>query len=369
MFFRKINFFFILILLTVNQAFTQSVSDKKARKYSNEFLAIGVGARALGMSNASITTVNDVTAGYWNPAGLLEMEGNLSVGLMHSEYFAGIAKYDYGAIATPIDSNSALGFSFIRFGVDNIPNTTELIDAEGNVDYNRITTFSAADYAFLLSYARKMNIPGLRIGANVKVIHRRAGDFAKSWGFGLDAAAKYDYKKWKFAAVARDVTTTYNAWSFDLSDEMKATLLRENNELPENSVEITMPRLIIGIAREEVIKEKIYILAEFDADFTFDGKRNVVVSGDPVSIDPHVGVEISYDKIVFLRGGVGNIQKVKSDVGSRNVTTFQPNFGVGLNIKPLNLTIDYAFTDIGDQSVALYSHVFSLKFNLHKQPL
>ena len=113
-------------------------------------------------------------------------------------------------------------------------------------------------------------------------------------------------------------------------------------------------------------KEKLYILAELNADLTFDGKRNVVVTGDPISIDPHMGVEISYDKIVFLRGGVGNIQKVKSEIGSRQVTTFQPNFGIGLNIKPLNLAIDYAFTDIGDQSVALYSHVFSLKFDFYK---
>ena len=169
--------------------------------------------------------------------------------------------------------------------------------------------------------------------------------------------------------MARDVTSTYNAWSFDLSDEMKETFVQTANEIPENSVEITLPRLIIGVAREEVLKEKIYILAEVNVDLTFDGKRNVVISGDPISIDPHMGVEISYDKIVFLRGGFGNIQKVKSDIGSRKVTTFQPNFGIGLNIKPLNLAIDYAFTDIGDQSVALYSHVFSLKFNFYKQPI
>ena len=369
MFFRKFSFLILISFLSVNQVVGQSVSDTKARKYSNEFLAIGIGARALGMSNATITSVSDVTAGYWNPAGLLEIKSNLAVGLMHSEYFAGIAKYDYGAIATPIDTNSALGFSFIRFGVDNIPNTTELIDSEGNVDYSRISSFSAADYAFLFSYARKLGVPGLRIGANIKVIHRRAGDFAQSWGFGLDAAAKYDYKKWKFAAMARDVTSTYNAWSFDLSDEMKETFVQTANEIPENSVEITLPRLIIGVAREEVLKEKIYILAEVNVDLTFDGKRNVVISGNPISIDPHMGVEISYDKIVFLRGGFGNIQKVKSDIGSRKVTTFQPNFGIGLNIKPLNLAIDYAFTDIGDQSVALYSHVFSLKFNFYKQPI
>ena len=99
-----------------------------APKYSNEFLAIGVGARALGMGSAYTSAVNDVTAGYWNPAGLLGVTGDLQVGVMHSEYFAGIAKYDYVGIAKPIDSMSTIGFTFVRFGIDNIPNTIDLID-------------------------------------------------------------------------------------------------------------------------------------------------------------------------------------------------------------------------------------------------
>src|ERR1700746_1106429 len=78
----------------------------QAPKYSNEFLNIGVGARALGMSNSYITSVNDVTAGYWNPAGLLGIGNQHQAALMHSEYFAGIAKYDYGAFATKLDSSS-----------------------------------------------------------------------------------------------------------------------------------------------------------------------------------------------------------------------------------------------------------------------
>ena len=353
---------FVLVVFTLLAVAPQA--QAQSRKYSNEFLNIGVGARALGMSNAYVTSVDDVTAGYWNPAGLTGVSSNLQIGLMHSEYFAGIAKYDYGAFATPIDSVSSFGLSVIRFGVDNIPNTTELIDQQGNIDYDRITSFSAADYGFVFSYARKM-ATGLRLGANAKIVHRRVGDFGRAWGFGFDLGAQYDYKKWKFGAMARDVTTTVNAWSFDLSDSMKETFTLTGNEIPEASTEITLPKLILGVARKVDFKEKFSLLTELNFDATFDGKRNVVLSGDPVSVDPHFGLELGYDNKIFLRGGIGNVQRVKAEFSDNDVTTFQSNIGIGLQFS--GLSIDYALTDIGDQSVALFSNAFSLRIDLNKK--
>jgi hypothetical protein len=316
------------------------------------------------MSNSYVVSANDVTAGYWNPAGLLGLGNQHQVALMHSEYFAGIAKYDYGAYATRLDSSSVLGVSVLRFGVDDIPNTTELIDANGNVDYSRITTFSAVDWAFIVSYAKTMKIPGLRVGANAKIIRRKIGDFAGAWGFGLDLGAQYDYKKWKFAAMARDITTTFNAWSYNLTDEMKQTFVATGNEIPENSVEITLPKLLLGGARKFNFNQKFSLLAELNLDATFDGKRNVLIKSKAVSFDPHLGLEASYMNIVFLRAGIGNYQSYTDALGKK-VKTFQPNIGVGVKIK--SVTIDYALTDIGDQSVALYSNVFSLKVDINKK--
>ena len=60
---------------------------------------------------------------------------------MHASYFAGIANYNYAAFAMPIDKESAIAFAIIRFGVDDILNTTELIDNQGNIDFNRISFF------------------------------------------------------------------------------------------------------------------------------------------------------------------------------------------------------------------------------------
>ncbi len=336
-------------------------------KYSNEFLNIGVGARALGMGNTGVATVNDVTAGYWNPAGLLRQTSNIQVGLMHAEYFAGIAKYDYGAVSKRIDSNSVAGVSFIRFGIDNIPNTLELIDANGNVDYNRIKTFNSVDAAVLLTYARKIpKLKGVQLGGNFKVVRRRLGEFGGAWGFGLDAGAQYNYKGWDLAVMGRDISGTFNAWSVNLTDAQKTVFQQTGNDIPTSSLEVTAPRLILGGARTFYFwKDRISVLGELNLINTFDGKRNTVIKTGLWSMEPALGTEVGYKGFIYLRGGLGNIQKQLSDNGKNFVTTVQPNIGVGVRYKIFAL--DYALTDIGDNSIALYSNIFSLKIDLNKK--
>ncbi len=99
-------------------------------------------------------------------------------------------------------------------------------------------------------------------------------------------------------------------------------------------------------------------------DITSDGRRNVLISADPVSIDPHIGIEADYKEFIFLRGGVGNVQRYIPDDLYEEAWTLQPNIGLGLVIGPVHL--DYAYTNIGKQSEVLYSHVFSLMFDINK---
>jgi hypothetical protein len=352
-------FLFIIHMLMVIPA----TLTAQAPKYSNEFLAIGVGARGLGLSGAMSAIVDDATAGYWNPAGLTRVKGNLQIALMHSEYFAGIAKYDFGAFAAPIDETRTIGVSVIRFAIDDIIDSTDLIDKDGNIDYDRLKSFSSADYAFLFSYAQKMKIEGLSIGGNVKVVHRKVGDFAKAWGFGLDAGAQYERGKWRFAATGKDITSTFNAWSYN-TESLEAVFNQTGNEIPENGLEVTLPRLILGTAYKTGITKKISVQPSLDLDITFDGKRNVPVKTDVVSIDPKIGLEFAYDDFIFLRAGLGNIQSVKN-IDASTSTTAQPNIGVGLRLK--NVSIDYALTNIGNTSESLYSNVFSIRLSIFKQ--
>lgn len=346
-----------LILFITQLAFGQT-----ARKYSNEFLNIGVDAAALGMGKSVVASTNNVNSIYWNPAGLTSVK-NYEGAIMHSEYFAGIAKYDYAAFAMPVDKYSAIGISLIRFGVDDILNTTELIDNDGNIDYNRISLFSAADYALNIGYARKLNVDGLNIGFNTKIIRRIIGEFASSWGFGFDAGLQYKNENWNFGLMIRDITTTFNSWSVDSKkfENIKNAIPGQNQELPENN-EITLPKAQLGVAKKFKLGKEFNLLTEFDLNLRFT-KTNDIISSDIISIDPAIGFQVDYLKNVFLRGGIGNVQnEIQFDYSKEIV--FQPNFGVGFNYK--GIQVDYALTNIANVGNALYSNVFSIKIAFDK---
>ncbi len=354
---RKFLSFIILFFSAVN-----IYGQVSAPKYSNEFLAIGISARALGMSNAVVSNTSDVTAAYWNPAGLLRIREKYQFSLMHASYFAGIANFDYGGFTTPVDSSSFLAISMIRFGIDDIPDTRFLYDANGALNYNNIRFFSAADYAFLLSYARKIPaLKGLMVGVNFKIIYRTVGDFANAWGFGLDVGLQKDFGNWRTGLMVRDITGTFNAWTHN-TDMVAGIYTQTGNIIPQTSIEVTLPRAILGVSRRFVIHDQFGLAPSLDLDMTFDGKRNVLVKTSVMSISPLVGLEMDYAKLAYLRLGAGEFQQVKNFDGSTR-TAWQPNFGIGVCLK--YFAVDYALTDIGDQAEGLYSHVFSLSVKLN----
>ncbi len=335
------------------------------QKYSNEFLAIGVSARAQGMGNAVVANVSDVTAGYWNPAGLagINQEIGLQLGAMHAEWFAGVGAFDYLGFTLPFSGGRRrLGVSLIRFGIDEIPNTLTLYESDGTINFDNVREFSAADYALLLSYAQGIRTKSgqLRVGGNIKIIHRTIGPFADSWGFGIDAAAQYQLNNWRFGLLAADLTSTFNAWSFSFTEEEKEILELTNNEVPINSVEVTNPRIVLGAGYQfRFSKGKIGIAPELDFIITTDGQRNTLISSDPFSIDPAFGLEADYGRFVFLRAGVNQFQQIQGFDGSKNWQS-RPSLGVGFKISTFH--VDYAFTDLGAEDDT-YSHVISLQLD------
>jgi hypothetical protein len=336
-----------------------SVSFSQSAKYSNEFLNVGVGARSLGMGKAFIASADDITAAYWNPAGMVNIEGKYQAGLMHAQYFAGIAKFDYMGAATSVDEKSTLGLSILRYGVDDIPNTIDLIDNDGNIDYDRISSFSVADYAVLLTYSRRSPVEGLDVGGNLKIIRRVVGEFASAWGFGADIAARYNVDKWTFGAVMRDVTSTFNVWKFNEDNLVIEVGDSVFNQPPENSLELTVPRLYVGVSRNFQITEKISLLAEINGSVTFEGRTASLLSSRFIGTEPVAGLEVNYDDIVFFRAGMSNLQQVKGFEGEKRLIA-DPSVGLGLHLGSFYL--DYAMTNISPQTITLYSNIFSVRY-------
>ncbi len=353
------NILLCIILIHSNSTF---FVNAQIAAYSNEFLNIGIDAASLSKGSAVIADIQGVCAGYWNPAGLSNLETSFETSLMHANYFSGMAQFDYFGIAYKPANSLSLGFSLIRFGIDDIPNTLNLIDADGNVNYDQITYFSVADYAFLFSLAKKSKINGLNWGINLKLIYRKQGEFATAYGFGFDIGAGYSVNKWKFGAVLRDASSTFNIWIFNLKSFEEA-YLATGNEIPENSLELSLPKLLLGVAHQFNFNNKISLITELDLDCFFDGQRHSLISSKSVNIDPHFGLQISYLKNIHLRAGIDRMQ-LAEDFEKNNKFMFKTSFGIGFYL--YRFSLDYALTDMGDISVAPISHIFSIKYAFGK---
>ena len=308
-------------------------------KYSGEFMAIGVGGRALGLGGAYAALANDVTAGYWNPAGLSGMTYP-EVILMHDERFGDLVNYDYGAFALPVGFNTTVAFSVIRLGVDGIPDTRKaMIDVNGNgifdesdrLNYAEIKYFNAADWIFYLSYSKKP-AEDISYGFNLKVIRRDLG-VASATGLGFDAGIQYvAWNRLALGANFQDATTTLVAWNTGQTD-----LIR--------------PTLKVGSAYFIDLFSGRFAPA-FDTDIRFEGRRSASNAhlGD-VSFDFHTGLEFEFRHLIALRAGY-------SDIGS-------VNFGTGIHLPKFD--IDYSFVKFDGEDQLGNTHRISLMFILQAE--
>ena len=203
----------------------------------------------------------------------------------------------------------------------------------------------------------------MNYGVNIKIIRRIIGDFSSSWGFGMDFGIQFKTNNnWNFGLMARDITTTYNSWSIneDRLGDIQNAIEGQNQEIPSGT-EITIPKLQLGVSKEMDIKNSYTLLAALDLILKFE-ENNDIISTNFASINPALGIEFGYLDLVFLRLGMGNFQNELQFDNSKELS-FQPNFGIGFKYKSIEM--DYAFTDIGNQSIALYSNIFSLKFDFN----
>ena len=328
-------------------------------KYSNEFLNLGAGARSLGMGKTQVSLANDATAGYWNPAALTTITTKYDGVLMHSELFSGVVKNDYAAFAMPLDDKSAVGITLLRLGVDNIADTRSLINEYGYIDYSKISYFSVADYALLLSYARKLGPEGLSVGATGKLIYRNVGSYANAYGFGVDVGLQYNRGGLRLGVSARDITTTFNAWSIQADKFANTTFPGER--IPSSTTEITLPHFILGAGYQVTLPAQFTALVAVDAEATTDGQRNALISAKPVSVDPRVGIELGYRNLVFLRGGAGNYQRISTFAYDLE---WKGQYSLGAGVAFSGLRVDLALSRLAVEKLGAASQTNSLIVSL-----
>ena len=312
-------------------------------KYAGEFMALGVGGRALGMGGAFVAVANDVTAGYYNPAGLANINYP-QIALMHSEQFGNLVNYDYGAVGIPFGNDMSFGLSVMRLGVDGIPDTRNArIDTNGDgiiddndmlrLDYSKITEFSNQDWAFYLTFAKRQT-ENFYWGANVKIIRRDLAEFGAT-GIGFDVGAFYSPLENLFlGANIQDVTTTLVAWNTGRN-------------------ELISPTLKLGAAYRLTEFLGGYIMPALDFDVRFENRRFASnFNLGPVSFDMHAGLEYRFKELFSVRAGYNDVKQ----------------FTVGAGVKLPKLNIDYSFARFSESEIERLpdSHRISVMLTLEE---
>lgn len=344
------------ILLFALAVAAPSASAQTVVKYGAEFLASGVGARALGMGGAFVAHADDVTAGYWNVAGLDALalpEG----AYMHAERFDGAVAFDYAAVAFPISDRSTVAVSFVRSAVDDIANTLDAFDPATGLprpnaeDY--VTYFSAADNALFLSYARGVN-ERLSVGATAKVIRRGIGEFANAWGYSLDVGAQLDLGRFRVGLNLQDATGMVQAWSVD---EARFEALAEEDR-PVGLTEVVLPLARLGASTRLDLTDDIGVTLATDVDLGFDGQQANALNVGDVSFRPRLGGEMLYRNTLAFRAGIADVT-----TNEAYGTQITPAVGAGLRLGAL--TVDYGFGDFGGLASELgYAHRVSVGYRL-----
>ncbi|MCP9291347.1 PorV/PorQ family protein [Gracilimonas sediminicola] len=353
--FPALLLFVMIPVLTFSQA-TQA-------KYGNDFLTTGSGARALGMGSAHAALTGDVTSAYWNVAGLAEVE-TPQIMYMHSERFSGIVGYDYGAAALPLKSNNGVvSISFFRQGVDNIANTLNAWDRERDQPKqdveSYITRFSTADMALLFSYATQKS-EKLSYGASAKIIRQKLGPFAEAWGYSLDIGVKYQADFASFGVTVHDITTMQKMWDVNESafGDYEAQFDSLGASLPTGQNEFVLPSVKLGVAKLFPIGGDFLVSAAADVDLLFENRQAYYINLGRMSVEPHLGSEISYKDVIALRAGV-------TDFITDPVSGFSVSPTLGLGLKLSSFVLDYGFTSFAGASSDLgFTHRISLRFDI-----
>ena len=133
----------LTILFVFYPVYGQDVT--KVGTSSAVFLGIDIGARASAMGGAFVAVANDLTAIYWNPAGIARLESP-QLALIHTQWIVD-TKFDWGAMSIPLGRFGTIGLNVTSLSHDDMEIRT-IEQPEGTGEF-----FGAGDLSVGLTYA------------------------------------------------------------------------------------------------------------------------------------------------------------------------------------------------------------------------
>ena len=320
---RKKNIFcFLVSIITFCVGFLSAEA-----KYTADFLTLGVGARALSMGGAGTALSADAYAPYWNSAALGQLT-RYEVSFMHST-LNGEDAYDFVSYIHPLKNRGAIGVSWLRVGVDDIPITSLPVVTRPVGPTNRpevVGTFNNTDNAFL--FASGWQLPALygmdfRVGGTLKLLYMSGYRSTNAIGGGADIG---------FIAMTNPEKPHQLTFGLQASDAFQ-TKLYWNTPPPSadqtSHTETIPPHLKIGIATTHRLKIFRSVLIVALDTYIRDG------------VELHGGAEWTLFDLLALR--IGLAERKGSLESVRQLTA-----GAGLNLRFVTgagAGLDYAFAN------------------------
>ena len=315
----------IFLFTDINAQLFPVLGGQRAGISTAQFLKIGVGGRASAMGDAFVAVANDVSALYWNPAGLSQFCEN-QIMFSHNEWVVDI-NHDFLGAVYHLDGDNTFGIAFTSLSMDRMKVTTEF------APFGTGEFFGFSDIAIAVSYSRKMT-EQFSFGGTVRYIEETL-DKLKMRGVMIDLGTYY----WTGLGSTRFAVAVSN-FGNDLSPSGDVELVGNRSNSQWQS--FSPPTIFrIGFALEPYEDKINRVTTSIQLNHPNDNSENLVV-----------GAEYAYNNLFYLRSGY------KFNVDEQN---YSFGAGVSLPISIANVSVDYAFSNFSKLGSA---HRFSLILEL-----
>lgn len=293
-----------------------------------QFLKLGVGARAIALGGSFVAEANDLSALYWNPAGLANLYGG-AVQVAHTQYLAGI-DYSFAAFGTSLGNAGTIAASLILLDSDDMEVRTAS-EPEGTGE-----RFKVQDFAIQLSYGRALT-DRFKIGGSVKYIQERIWhSTASSVAFDVGTLFTTPYERLRLGASFSNFGPKMQMNGRDIIFSEDPAPDQQGNVEIVNSEYLMdrhpLPLLFrIGLAWDAVLTADHRVVVSTDAAHPNDNSEYL-----------NVGAEYAFRDLLALRAGYRNLFEVDGEQGL--------TFGGGLNFRldgSLRARFDYAYATFG----------------------